>query len=83
MTIPSEFWRTTGKLRFEAVLKRYDEQQLSAKMAVEYLAELFPQSDHLTARQQTVVDNAYALIHDLSDGLYVAEGEFEALLSQR
>ena len=83
MTVPSEFWETTGSKRFDAVLERYDQQKLSAKMAVEYLAQMVPQSDALSEQQQRIVLTAHHLMHDLADGLSVSEGDFEAVLSQR
>jgi len=83
MSVPSEFWETTGRTRFDAVLERYDQQQLSAKMAVEYLAALFPQNDALSEHQQHIVLTAHHLMHDVADGLSVDDDDFEAILSQR
>jgi hypothetical protein len=83
MIVPAEFWRTTGKDRFEAVLLRYEQQQLSAKTSAEYLAELLPESAVLSKWQQRLVEGAHHLVHDLSDGIMVEDHEFEALLAQR
>lgn len=83
MIIPTEFWKTTGKGRLEAVLLRYDQQQLGAKIAVEYLAELLPDSAKLSEGQQQLVQGAYHLVHDLFDGFAVEEHDYEALLTRR
>ena len=83
MTAPSDFWATRGSGRYTAVLLRYDQQQIGAKVACEYLAELLPLSGELDVRAQGVVEAAHLLVHEAFDGLDVADSEFQQVLAQR
>jgi hypothetical protein len=83
MAVPPEFWLTSGKARYRAILERYELREITSQMACEYLAELSTSDAEFDEQQQHRILGAYALVHDLSDGIAVDSCEFEAILPAR
>jgi hypothetical protein len=83
MGAPSGFWATSGKARYRAVLERYERGEIGSQMACEYLAELLGADADLDEQEQHRIMAAYALCHDLLDGIAVGNSEFAAILPTR
>lgn len=83
MEISSEFWLTTGKARYEAVIGRYDQGQISAQTACEYLAELLFSDEPFDEAQRHVIQTSHLLAHEASEGTCVNSAEFADVLAHR